>query len=529
LTAALADRHRALVAESTSNSIMRTSASLKLNVVANYVGQFYVAAVNLVLLPVQVGLLGSEAYGLIGFFAMLSGWLQLLDIGLSPTLARETAKYRAGSLDGTAYRQLLNSVEVLFLGLGLAVSLVVLALSRQIAEHWLHREALSLSTVARAVAVMGFVFALRWQATLSRSVLVGLERQIWVNVINAVFATLRSVGVLAVLRWVEATPIAFFIYQAVVAAIELALLRIIVRVSLAFPASTHKPFSLAPLRSVAGFSLTVAFTSSVWVSVTQLDNLLLSKFLPLSEYAWFSLAVMAATGINLLAAPIGQAVQPRLTFLFATGNDSAFRGTYSDATQVLSAIALTASFIVAAGARPLLWAWTANNTLADHTAPVLSFYALGNGLMAVGAMTYYLQIARGDLRLHLKGNLVFAVVLIPVIITATIHAGMLGASLAWFGANLVFFAAWSAIVHRHFLPGLHLRWLFVDVLLPGAIGGVPALLLCFLPWHSLNRLATVAALVGIGLLAAGLASLATSPIRRSLHSFLTLHTRKLSP
>lgn len=508
---------------------MRALSSLKWNVVANYVGQFYIAAVNVLLLPVQVRLLGSEAYGLVGFFAMLSAWLQLLDIGLSPTLARETAKYRAGGLDSSVYRQLLNTVELIFLGLGLTVSLVVLVLSRQIAEHWLHRQALSLSTVAAAVALMGFVFALRWQATLSRSVLVGLERQIWLNAINAVFATLRSVGVLVVLRWVDATPIAFFLYQAVVAATELALLRTIVRVSLAFPASTRKPFALAPLRSVAKFSLTVAITSCVWVSVTQLDNLLLSKFLPLSEYAWFSLAVMAASGINLLAAPIGQAVQPRLTFLFTSGNESGFRATYSDATQMLSAVALTASFIVAAGARPLLWAWTGNSTLADRTAPVLAFYALGNGLLAVAAMTYYLQVARGDLRLHLKGNLVFAVMLIPTIIVATIHAGMLGASLAWFGANLMFFVAWSAIVHRHFVPGLHVRWLIVDILLPGAIGGASSLSLQFLPWHSLDRLATAAALGGIGIVAAGLASLTTSPIRRSLRSFTALRTRKVAP
>lgn len=508
---------------------MRTRASLKLNVVANYVGQLYVAAINVLLLPLQVKLLGSEAYGLVGFFAMLSGWLQLLDIGLSPTLARETTKYRAGTLDGGVYRQLLNSVEAIFLGLGLAVSLVVLALSRQIAEHWLHREALPLSTVASAVALMGFVFALRWQATLSRSVLVGLERQVWLNFVNAAFATLRSVGVLAVLRWVEATPMAFFLYQALVAATELVLLRTIVRVSLALPKSNLKPFALAPLRSVAGFSLTVAVASSFWVAVTHLDNLLLSKFLPLSEYAWFSLAIMAATGINLLAAPIGQAIQPRLTFLVATGNESGLRATYSDATQMLSAIALTASFMVAAGARPLLWAWTGNVALADRTAPVLAFYALGNGLLAVVAMVYYLQVARGDLRLHLKGNLVFAAMLIPVIIVATIHAGMLGASLAWFGANLAFFAVWSAIVHRRFLPGVHFRWLFVDIALPSAIGALPALSLRFLPWHSLNRPATAAVLVSIGMIGAGLASLATSPIRRSLRSLTALRTRKLAP
>ncbi len=367
--------------------------------------------------------------------------------------------------------------------------------------------------------MMGLVFALRWQAALSRSVLVGLERQVWVNIINATFATLRSVGVLAALRWLAPTPKTFFVYQAAVAAVELGLLRFIVRRSLGFGSPTLASLSLAPLRRVANFSLTIAFAAAVSVSATQLDNLLLSKFLPLSEYAWFSLAVMAAGGINLLSGPIGQAVQPRLTYLNATGDEPNFRATYSDATQMLSAIALTASFTLASGARPLLWAWTGNTELADRTAAVLSFYALGNGFLAVVAMTYYLQVARGDLRLHLRGNLIFAVLLLPTIVVATLSKGMLGASLAWCGANLSFLLVWSAIVHKRFLPGQHVQWVLRDALLPGLIGATGSLSLQLVPWAALSRVLTALTLAGIGALSAGLAVLTTSPARRSIKGF----------
>lgn len=477
------------------------------------------AAISMLLLPVQVRLLGSEAYGLVGFFAMMSGWLQLLDIGLSPTLARETAKYRGGGLDKDSYRQLLHSVGALFLCLGVAVGLLVFALSGLISRHWLHLQSLAPTTVADAVAMMGFVFALRWQATVSRSVLVGLERQVWVNVVNATFSTLRSVGVLAALQFLSPTPKTFFVYQAVVAAIELGVLQFIVNRSLSLGLPTRASLSLAPLRRVANFSLTIAFAAVISVSATQLDNLLLSKFLPLSEYAWFSLAVMAAGGINLLSGPLGQAVQPRLTYLNANGDELTFRATYSDATQMLSAIALTASFTLAFGARPLLWAWTGNAELADRTAAVLSFYALGNGFMAVVAMAYYLQIARGDLRLHLRGNLTLAVLLLPTIVAATLKGGMLGASLAWCGANLSFLLVWSAIVHRRFLPGQHLRWLLRDALLPGVVGAVGNLLVYLVPWSTLNRVMTALTLAGVGALSVGLAVLATGPVRRTLKGF----------
>lgn len=500
--------------------------SLRFNVAANYVGQLYVAAINLLLLPVQIRLLGSEAYGLVGFFAMLSAWLQLLDLGLSPTLSRETAKYRAGALDASSYLQLLHSANAFFLLLGSTAATLVFGLSGVISRRWLHGVSLTPTAVATAVALMGVVFAFRWQATLSRSVLVGLERQVWLNATNAAFATLRSVGVLAILRWVEPTPRAFFAYQAAVAALELLVLRTIVGRSLGQGPAVRIRLSFAPLRNVAGFSLTVAMTSFLWISITQLDSLLLSKILPLAEYAWFAIAVMAANGITLLAGPIGQAAQPRLTYYSAVGDHGAFRRTYSDITQLLAAIALTASLAVAFGARHLLWAWTGNAALADRTAPVLGFYAIGNGLLAVVAMTYYLQIARGDLRLHLRGNLVFAALQLPFVVIATLRAGMLGAAVAWCVVNLAYLAIWSAIVHRRFLPGIHARWLVIDTLLPCLVGCIPLPLFWVLPWSSLGRLETAFALAGLLALSVGMALISTRPARRLALAVLNHSNRR---
>jgi hypothetical protein len=60
---------------------------------------FWVVAIGIVMVPVYLRCMGREAYGLVGFFAVLSAWLALLDLGLSPDLAREAARYRAGALD----------------------------------------------------------------------------------------------------------------------------------------------------------------------------------------------------------------------------------------------------------------------------------------------------------------------------------------------------------------------------------------------------------------------------------------------
>ena len=72
---------------------------LKKNIVANYIGQFYNIIIGIVMVPFYLEYLGAEAYGLVGFFALVQSWMALLDMGLSPTLSREVAKIKSTSND----------------------------------------------------------------------------------------------------------------------------------------------------------------------------------------------------------------------------------------------------------------------------------------------------------------------------------------------------------------------------------------------------------------------------------------------
>jgi hypothetical protein len=45
--------------------------SLKKNIAANYASQFYVTLIGIVMMPLHIKYMGADAYGLVGFFAML--------------------------------------------------------------------------------------------------------------------------------------------------------------------------------------------------------------------------------------------------------------------------------------------------------------------------------------------------------------------------------------------------------------------------------------------------------------------------
>lgn len=88
--------------------------SLKKNILTNYVSQIYVTLIGIVMVPMYVRYMGAEAYGLVGFFAMLQACFQLLDMGLTPTMARETARFNGGATDALSLRRLLRAMEGIF-------------------------------------------------------------------------------------------------------------------------------------------------------------------------------------------------------------------------------------------------------------------------------------------------------------------------------------------------------------------------------------------------------------------------------
>jgi O-antigen/teichoic acid export membrane protein len=440
--------------------------SLKRNVFASYLSQGYVTLIGIIMVPMYFKYMGPEAYGLVGFFAVLQSVFQMLDMGLTPTMSRETARYLGGAITGEHLCRLMRALEGIFLCVALVGCGLIAAGSELIATRWLNVSHLPMSEVHNAVILMGVIVGLRWMGGLYRGTINGFEHLLWLSSFNALAATARFVLVIPYFFVVGTSPSEFFSYQLIVAVLELfTLVTLTYKLLPASRAKISDGWNWKPISKILSFSLSVAFTSSAWILVTQSDKILLSKILPLSDYAYFTLAVLMASGVFVISAPISAVLLPRLTRLNAEGNEEDFIRIYRQATQIITLLALSVALVLAVFSEHVLWAWTGDLKAARTAAPVLGFYAMGNGLLALSAFPYYLQFAKGSMRLHVQGNIVFVAMLIPSLIWAASKYGAVGAGYAWFGANLAYFLMWVPRVHRRFIKGLHIRWLFNDVCL----------------------------------------------------------------
>lgn len=452
--------------------------SIRVNLVANYVGQLYSALIGVLLVPLYVEYLGIEAYGLVGFYTTLQGWFMLLDAGLTPAIGREAARFNGGAIDALSLRRLLRSFEGIVIAVGTLGAVAVAVGASLIASRWLRPEQLRPEEVAFAVALMGATIALRWIAGLYRAAVGGLEDIVWLSGFSIVVATFRFVLVIPVLHLVGSTPAHFFGYQLAVAVLELLVL--IGHTYRRLPAVQQRvSWRLGPVRDVLPFALSSALATVVWVLVTQTDKILLSGVIPLTQYAYFTLAVLAASGVTLLTSPISGALVPRLTRLGASGDNAGLMRLYRDATQLAAVLATPLVLILAFFPEQVILAWTGRADMAENAAPVLTLYAVGNGVLALAALPYYLQIARGDLSLHTAGNILFLLLYVPTLFIAAKHFGALGAGYAWIAANILPFLTWLPLVHRRYLERLHVDWMLRDI---ASIVWPPTLLALGLLW-----------------------------------------------
>ncbi|UOG92014.1 MAG: oligosaccharide flippase family protein [Candidatus Thiothrix sulfatifontis] len=447
--------------------------NLKRNIVASYASQIYITSVGILTLPLYIKYMGAEAYGLVGFFAMLQAWFALLDLGLTPTIARETAKFRAGGYDGLYYRQLFRALNLLFFGIAIIGGILLFFNAEAIGNHWLKIEKLSITEVSFALQVMAISVALRWMTGLYRGVVSGSELLVWLSGFNAFIATLRFLVIFPVLWHFGATPTVFFSFQLFVAIIEYCGLFLKSRSLLPKLGKAQQiGFSIKPIKNVLQFSLGIALTSGLWVLVTQTDKLIMSKLLTLEEYGYFTLAVLVASGIMMISAPISSSIMPRMTKLYEEGKQDELIALYRKSTQLVTVIAGSIAIILAGFSETILYLWTGNKHIVETAAPILTLYAIGYGILAVSAFPYYLQYAMGKLRLHVIGSILYVAVLLPILFWATEQYGMVGAGYAWVIANITYLFGYTQIVHNKYAPNIHLSWLVKDVFLmltPSAI------------------------------------------------------------
>lgn len=487
--------------------------SIRGNVVANLIGRLWSSLMSFAFVPFYIKFLGIEAYGLIGFFVSLLAVFFVLDMGLSTSINRELARLEArqdGRLDA---RNLVRTLELIYWATGLGIGVIIVALAPWIAHNWLNARHLSVSEVTAAIRLMGVVAVLRWPVPLYTGGLMGLQRQVMLNVITGTIATLQGGGAILVLWLVKPSISVFFVWQVVASAIQMALLPFVFWSQV--PLRGHWPsFSKTALRSIWGFSAGVTGITIVSVVLTQLDKFLVSKFLPLESFGYYALAGSIAGVLNLAAMSVYGALFPAFSQLIASDRTEALRVLYHKGCQLLSLVLFPVGVALAFFARELLSFYVRNQAVVEHTHTVLSLLVIGNMGLSIMLLPLALQLGYGWTTLSLYKNIVAVILFVPAMYLMVMRYGTIGAALVWIALTMGYVLIEIPLMHRRILEGEQKQWYLVDVGVPLAISiAVLGILRLSLPANTTLLVAIPA--IGLAVLSASLLSTAALPTTRA--------------
>lgn len=406
------------------------------NISANFFGQAWVALIGVVFVPVYLRFIGVEGYGLVGFFMLLASAMAIFDGGLGAVATREASLYESSSADSRfSIASKLRSIETLFWFVAILFGVAVFFCSSIISSDWLKVESDNLRSISSSIRLMSVALVIQFPLSFYNGCFVGLQKQVQLNKITAIFATVRSAGAAAILWLVSPTIEAFFVWQCFVSAISFFVMR---RALLGYVAewSYVSLFSRKRFSGIWNFTAGVGITNVFAFLLIQSDKIILSKMFSLTNFGYYMLAWTVGSIAFRLISPVFNAYYPTIAVLVSEDKKSDCYDVFIRSCRILSSVVVPFSMWVALFSEDILFFWTGQKIVSDNAAVVLSVIALGTMFHSFMHMPYALQLANSWSKFSAWQNFVALIIILPVTYFLASSYGFSGGGWPWLVLNL---------------------------------------------------------------------------------------------
>ncbi len=438
------------------------------NLIANYLGRTWSSILAIALIPTYIRLMGIEAYGLVGFFTTITSVFGLLDFGIGATMTRELALRSSTSGKENTKRDLVRTLELIYWGLSLIAGVLIYFGSSIIANFWVNSESIALADIVFSIKLMGLGFAFQFPTSLYQGGLMGLERQVLVNVINITISTFRGGGAVLVLWFISPTITVFFQWQVISSVIGC--LVFIVATWGSLPRSSKiSRFNFTIVRDIWKYAAAISANAILGIFLTQLDKIILSKMLSLRTFGYYSIAATAASAIWLIIIPFSNSIFPRLVHLYEKRDYLQLRDFFRASSQWLSLVLYPVCAVVVVYSSEMLFLWMNDPILAQKSYLILSLLVFGIMLNGMVSLPGNCAPAFGWPLLMTYTNIFQVVLIVPLVIFLVLWLNIIGAGIAWIIINSVYVIFMAPIFFKKYLKEEKKGWYVNDNLLPFVI------------------------------------------------------------
>ncbi len=400
------------------------------NITANLLSNLWLTVLTLVLTPLYIFLLGVESFGLIGFYLSWVAILGILDASVSVTAVNEIAWRSSRPETKKTIPVLLKSLEVAYWFIILVLGLGILLGAWFFGAGWFEAESLSPDVIRGVLMLMAISLVVQVPSGLYIGGLRGLQQQVECSALLAIFGTLRGLGSLLVLWFINSDLYTFFVWQIVITFLQTGVLRW----SLWRKIDTSEKFaqfSAKMLLTVKDYVGAIMLIGILGMILSQADKMLLSRMVSLEDFGFYMLAWGVVSGFSRIATPLINAFQPQFTELVAKGDEDGLANKLSIASQLMSVLVVPPTAFVVIFSKPILLIWIGNEIAAEGTAPILTIMVLGTMFLSCSFPTLSSLYSRKQLRPVVVLNLICLIGFIPLLMTSVYYFDTIGAAYVW--------------------------------------------------------------------------------------------------
>jgi O-antigen/teichoic acid export membrane protein len=373
-----------------------------INMATLYAGKTAGILVAFIFLPLYNRLLGTEQFGIVAIILSLQVLLVMLDLGLSTMISRDIA-----AAQSTVY-QLLGLVRTAEVSLaGFYFLLLALAISFKVFGGLPN---INLFIVGGAILLFWVLVMqnIYYTAMLARGAYTRA------TIIQIVGTIARAISSIYVLNNFTSTLTAFVLTQLFIASLHCIISRHYLKNVLCVHGEKYPKVGFSECYAMIARGRTLLISGAAGAAAMQLDKPIISIFMSAADITPYFLAVtLSATPVGILAAPVAQYFQVRITKDIAHNNHEAYKKNLS------YFIIATAFAVLAPGV--ILFIFNENVVALwlgpGHQNHIVSSYSkillIGYSIAAIGCIPYVIIIARQQYSFQAKLS-IFATIFVLI-------------------------------------------------------------------------------------------------------------------
>lgn len=451
------------------------------NTISNVATKLWSIVAIYLFIPFYINILGEESYGLVSFFATLQNALQLLGLGLANTLRREFA---VSEFDENAKKDKylkLRGIENIYLVICIFIMFIVHFGSTYIANQWLNIESLDPVTVSKVISLMGISISIQMMANLYSGCLFGLDNQILANYCTIIWSVSKSIGSIFIISTIKADLVLFYSWHIIVDLFYLIVLRVFTIKKLhILKKSRWRISDFSVLKSIWKYTLGILVISIIALVNRQLDKMIISKYLTISELGAYNVATTLGSASAIVSASIYTSVFPLFTKAATSNNYEYLKTTFISINKIVNITVSCMAAFIATFSIPLIFLWTGSNTYIEILTHVSFYVVLAVSFVEYQQIPYALVLAYGNTRINMFVGILF----LPIVATLTyfgvFYYGLFGAGIVYLVMMVLQTFLYEYLVFKKYITHKPIRLILSDTIIPFILAIVLSLITKFI-------------------------------------------------